>query len=48
MKDYGEIYEISPQYEITWGSAVCYAKIKSDENMAIAWVAQDKAYLAKA
>jgi len=48
VKDHGEMFEISPQYEITWGSAVCYAEIKSEEFMAVAWIAHDKAYLAKA
>ena len=48
MKDYEEIFDISPQHEISQGSSVSFAKIKSDEYMAIAWIAQDKAYLAKA
>ena len=48
VKDHGEMFEISPQYEITWGSAVRFAEIKSDEFMAEAWIAHDKAYLAKA
>ena len=48
VKDHGEMFEISPQYEITWGSAVRYAEIKSDESMAMAWIAHDKAYLARA
>ena len=38
MKDWGEMFEISPQHEITWGSAVRYAEIKSDEYMAMAWI----------
>ena len=48
VKDHGEMFEISPQYEITWGSAVRYAEIKSEEFMAMDWIACDKAYLAKA
>jgi len=48
VKDYEEIIEISQQYKVTWGSAVRFAEIKSDEYMAIASIAQDKAYLAKA
>ena len=46
--EYGETFEISLQYEITWGSAVRYAEITSEEFMAMAWIARDKAYLAKA
>ena len=45
MKDYGEMFEISPQHKITWGSAVRYAEIKSDESTAIAWITHNKAYL---
>ena len=48
VKDAEEIIEISPQYKVTWGSALCHPKIKSDEYMAIARIAQGKAYLAKA
>jgi len=48
MKDWGEMFEISPQHEITWGSAVRYVEIKSDEYMAMARIARDKAYLARA
>jgi len=42
------MFEISPQHEITWGSAVRYAEIKSDEYIAMAWITRDKAYLARA
>ena len=31
VKDYEEILEISPQHKITWGSAVWFAKIRSEE-----------------
>jgi len=48
MKNYGEMFEISPQHKITWGSAVRFAEVKSDEYMAMAWIALDKAYLTKA
>ena len=48
VKDHGEMFEISLQYEITLGSAVRFAEIKSDEFMAMAWITRDKAYLAKA
>ena len=48
VKDYEERFEISPQHRITWGSAVRFAEIRSEEYMAIAKIAQDKAYLAKA
>jgi len=47
VKDHGKMFEISPQYEITWGSAVRFAKIKSEEFMAEAWISRDKAYLSK-
>jgi len=47
-KDHGEMIEVSPQYEITWDSAVRFAEIESEEFMAMAWIARDKAYLAKA
>ena len=48
VKDYEEIIEISPQYKVTWSSAVRFAEIKSEEHMAIARIVQDKSYLAKA
>ena len=48
VKNYREMFEISLQHEITWGSAVRFAEIKSEEFMAMAWIACDKAYLAKA
>jgi len=47
-KDYEEMFEISPQYKVTWGSAVRFTEIRSDEYMAMARIAQDKAYLARA
>ena len=48
VKDYEETIEISLQYKVTWGPAVQSTQIRSDEYMAIARIAQDKAYLAKA
>ena len=36
MKDYEEIFEISPKHKITWGSAVRFAEIKSDEYLDMA------------
>ena len=29
LKEAEEIIEISPQFRITWGSAICHAEIKS-------------------
>ena len=48
LKEVEEIIEISLQFRITWGSAVCHAEIKSEEYMAMAEIAQGKVYLAQA
>ena len=48
LKEAEEIIGISPQFRITWGSAVCHTELKSEEYMAMAEIAQGKVYLAQA
>jgi len=43
-----EVVEISPQFKITWGSAVRHAEVKSEEYVAAAEIAQGKVYMTQA
>ena len=48
LKEAEETIEISPQFRITWGSAICHAEAKSEEYMAMAEIAEGKVYPAQA
>jgi len=42
LREVEEIAEVNPQFWITWGSAVYHARVKAEEYMAAAEIAQGK------